>query len=67
MLMDGVCNFVIVFVVKGSPSTSTEDDRVAAISGATITTDGVSDMIQERLQHYLPYFESQTNVNVSNN
>lgn len=52
---------------KGSPSTSKDDNRVDAISGATITVDGVTDMIYERLQHYLPYFESQTNVNVSNN
>lgn len=66
-IMDGSGNFVGVSVVKGNPSTSKDDNRVDAISGATITTDGVSDMIKERLKHYLPYFESQTNVNVSNN
>jgi Na+-transporting NADH:ubiquinone oxidoreductase subunit C len=66
-IMDGEGNFVGVSVVKGNPSTSKDDNRVDAISGATITTDGVSDMIKERLEHYLPYFESQTNVNVSNN
>lgn len=66
-IMDGDGNFVGISVVKGNPSTSKDDNRVDAISGATITTDGVSDMIKERLEHYLPYFESQTNVNVSNN
>lgn len=73
-IMDGEGNFVGVSVVKGNPSTSKDDNRVDAISGATITTDGVSDMMHERLKHYLPYFENQTNVdtrqsnvNVSNN
>ena len=32
-----------------------------AISGATITGDGVSDMIKERLENYLPYFKNITN------
>ncbi|CAN5231085.1 Na(+)-translocating NADH-quinone reductase subunit C [soil metagenome] len=66
-IMDGSGNFIGISVVKGNPSTSKDDNRVDAISGATITTDGVSDMIKERLEHYLPYFEGQTNVNVSNN
>jgi Na+-transporting NADH:ubiquinone oxidoreductase subunit C len=35
-----------------------DDHEVDAISGATITGDGVTDMIKERLQHYLPYFKS---------
>ncbi len=32
------------------------DHEVDAISGATITGDGVSNMILERIGHYLPYF-----------
>lgn len=56
-----------VSVVKGYSSTSKEDNKVDAISGATITGDGVSDMISERLQYYLPYFKSKTDVNVANN
>ena len=36
------------------------DHEVDAISGATITGDGVSDMILERLSHYLPYFNKTT-------
>jgi Na+-transporting NADH:ubiquinone oxidoreductase subunit C len=31
---------------------------VDAISGATITGDGVSDMIKERIQHYVPFFNT---------
>ena len=37
------------------------DNEVDAISGATITGDGVSDMIKERLENYLPYFKNITN------
>lgn len=35
------------------------DHEVDAISGATITGDGVTNMIIERLTHYLPYFEKE--------
>ena len=35
-----------------------EDHEVDAISGATITGDGVTDMIIERLAHYMPYFKN---------
>ncbi|MCX2838197.1 Na(+)-translocating NADH-quinone reductase subunit C [Salinimicrobium sp. MT39] len=56
-----------VSVVKGNSSTSKDDNKVDAISGATITGDGVSDMISERLQHYLPYFKSKTELNVASN
>jgi Na+-transporting NADH:ubiquinone oxidoreductase subunit C len=38
--------------------TDKDDHEVDAISGATITGDGVSDMIFERLQHYLPYLKA---------
>jgi Na+-transporting NADH:ubiquinone oxidoreductase subunit NqrC len=31
--------------------------RVDAISGGTITSDGVSEMLNERLEKYLPYFD----------
>lgn len=56
-----------VSVVKGNSSASKDDNKVDAISGATITGDGVSDMISERLQHYLPYFKSKTDLKVANN
>ena len=38
------------------------DHEVDAISGATITGDGVTEMITERLNHYLPYFEKEKNA-----
>jgi len=34
-----------------------EDHEVDAISGSTLTSNGVTNMIQERLKHYLPFFE----------
>lgn len=47
------------------------DHEVDAISGATITGDGVTDMIKERITHYVPYFEfiksSNIIASVSNN
>lgn len=55
-----------VSVVKGG-STTKDDNKVDAISGATITGDGVSDMISERLRHYLPYFMSKTDMKLANN
>ncbi|MBU2525345.1 MAG: NADH:ubiquinone reductase (Na(+)-transporting) subunit C [Bacteroidetes bacterium] len=48
--------------VKGNndPSGSKKDDnQVDAISGATITSDGVTNMIQERLSHYKAYIDKQ--------
>ena len=36
------------------------DHEVDAISGATITGDGVTDMISERLTHYIAYFKNNT-------
>lgn len=66
-IFDDTGNLVGVSVVKGNSSASKDDNKVDAISGATITGEGVSDMISERLQHYLPYFREQTDMNVANN
>lgn len=66
-IFDEAGNLVGVSVAKGEPSTSKDDNRVDAISGATITGNGVEDMISERLKHYLPYFKSETDMNVANN
>ena len=38
------------------------DHEVDAISGATITGDGVTAMISERLAHYTPYFKNTLNA-----
>lgn len=48
-----------VIVTKGYSADKKGDNRVNSISGATITGDGVTDMMQERLKHYLPYFETK--------
>lgn len=65
-IFDKSGNLVGVKAVKGSPDPSDKDDnKVDAISGATITGDGVSDMIAERLQHYLPYFQKQQGIKVA--
>jgi len=50
-------NFVSVRTVKGGAKT---DDMhgVDAISGGTKTSDGVNNMIKERLAHYLIYFQN---------
>ncbi len=66
-IFDDNGELVGVSVVKGNSSTSKDDNKVDAISGATITGDGVSNMISERLRHYLPYFKSKTDVKVANN
>lgn len=59
-IFDDKGNFVGVAVVKGySGGNNKDDNAVDAISGATITGDGVSAMIKERLKHYLTYFEKQ--------
>jgi len=34
-----------------------EDHEIDAISGSTLTSNGVTNMIQERLKHYLPFFK----------
>ncbi|RKS43440.1 Na+-transporting NADH:ubiquinone oxidoreductase subunit C [Gillisia mitskevichiae] len=65
-IFDGSGNLIGVSVVKGNVGPSNkEDNKVDAISGATITGNGVSDMISERLQHYLPYFKKQKDIKVA--
>ena len=65
-IFDGSGNLIGVSVVKGNVGPSNKDDnKVDAISGATITGNGVSDMISERLQHYLPYFKQQKDIKVA--
>lgn len=65
-VFDADGNLVGVSVVKGALGDSNKDDnRVDAISGATITGRGVSNMISERLKHYLPYFKEQKGFKVA--
>ena len=64
-VMDESGNMVGVSVVKGNPGASKDDNKVDAISGATITGNGVSDMISERLKRYIPYFKKQGDIKVA--
>ncbi|WP_213521370.1 NADH:ubiquinone reductase (Na(+)-transporting) subunit C [Nonlabens sp.] len=67
-ILDSSGNFVGVDVQKGYQGGDNKaDNAVDAISGATITGDGVTKMITERLQNYLPYFQNNTNVKVASN
>ena len=56
-ILDDNNNFVSVKAVK-SGVTADPKHSVDAISGGTITSDGVSIMIEERLGNYLPYFKN---------
>lgn len=61
---DSQGNFVGVYLTKSNNDPRNEDkmdNEVDAISGATITGDGVSDMIIERVQNYLTYFNNISN------
>src|SRR6056300_252918 len=59
---------IYVSKTNNDPKDSDKDDHeVDAISGATITGDGVTDMILERLTHYLPYLQTNENTVASNN
>ena len=60
-IKDSEGNFVGVYLTKtnNDPGNNDKmDNEVDAISGATITGDGVSDMIIERIQIYIPYFKN---------
>ena len=56
-IFDESNNFVSVKAVKGGAPQG-DMHGVDGISGGTITSDGVSNMISERLEHYLPYFKN---------
>ena len=56
-IFDEAGNFVSVKVVKGGASP--EDlHGVDAISGGTITSNGVTEMLKRTLNNYIPYFKS---------
>jgi Na+-transporting NADH:ubiquinone oxidoreductase subunit C len=60
-VFDEIGNLVGINVSKtnNDPKDLDKDDHeVDAISGATITGDGVTNMILERLNHYLPYLKA---------
>jgi Na+-transporting NADH:ubiquinone oxidoreductase subunit C len=68
-IFDAQGNLVGISVSKtnNDPKDLDKDDHeVDAISGATITGDGVTEMITERLQHYIPYLKTAATTLVSN-
>ena len=56
-IFEGV-EFISIEVVKSGAENNSH--AVNGISGGTITSNGVSTMIKERLEKYLPYFENQS-------
>lgn len=56
-IFDDKGDFVSVKAVKGGAK-SDDMHGVDAISGGTITSDGVTDMVEERLKNYIPYFKN---------
>jgi len=58
-IMNQSGEIVGVTVAKGNTDPSKDDNKVDAISGATITGDGVTNMIKERLSNYKNYFANQ--------
>ena len=57
-IFDESGNFVSVIVDKGSVAAN-DTHGVDAISGATITSKGVSEMFKRTLSNYIPYFKSR--------
>lgn len=51
--------FVSIVVTKGAGSSAGNDHAVDAISGGTITSRGVEDMLRNNLTSYLPFIEKQ--------
>lgn len=56
-IYDAAGNYTSVVVRKGGARNPLYE--VDGISGATVTADGVSDMLYEGLQYYQPYFKTQ--------
>lgn len=57
-IFDEAGNFVSVSAIKGG-SAPTDMHGVDAISGATITSKGVTEMFHRTLSNYIPYFKSR--------
>jgi Na+-transporting NADH:ubiquinone oxidoreductase subunit C len=61
-LFDEQGNFVGIDLVKNLENTADKTDhKVDAISGSTLTSNGVEEMINERVKHYEAYFKKLKN------
>lgn len=56
-IMDEKGNFVSIKVMKGGAEQGNPHE-VDAVSGATVTSTGVTEMLQRTLKSYIPYFKS---------
>ena len=56
-IFDGSGNFVSVHLIKGGAA-PVDMHGVDAVSGGTITSTGVSEMLQRTISNYLPYFKT---------
>jgi Na+-transporting NADH:ubiquinone oxidoreductase subunit C len=65
-IMDPSGEIVGVAVTKGNTSQAKDDNKVDAISGSTITGNGVTAMIKERLSNYKNYFAKQKKLALNN-
>lgn len=61
-IFDESGNFVSVTVIKGGAS-PTDMHGVDAVSGATVTSNGVTEMFKRTLSNYVPYFKSKSGRN----
>lgn len=57
-ILDDTGNFVSVKVIKGG-APPTDLHGVNAVSGATITSNGVTEMFKRALSNYIPYFQKK--------
>ena len=62
-IFDESGNFVSVTVIKGGAS-SIDMHGVDAISGATITSNGVTEMFRRTFDNYIPYFKNKKSLNL---
>lgn len=60
-IFDEAGNFVSVKVLKGH-NTTNNIHGVDAMSGATVTSNGASEMIERTLKYYIPYFSRTKNI-----
>jgi len=63
-MFDNSGNFVSVKVVKGGASPG-DEHGVDAISGGTITSNGVTEMLKRTLGNYIPYFKAMNKNGVT--
>ena len=61
LIFDDAGTFVSVKVVKGGADPS-DEHGVDAITGGTITSNGVTSMLENTLEVYVPYFKKNSDI-----